>query len=98
MKKKKKPNAGTSVFIPIGLAGLLILELFLFTWSRVQYVNTGYQLSQEKKRFSELAERQESLKIELAHLKSPEMIEHFARKKLELVSPGSDRIITVKKR
>ena len=98
MKKTKAVDTGSSVCLPIVLTSFLIIELFLFTWCRVQSVNNGYMLSHEKKNLRELAELQKSLTIELAHLKAPQMIESYARKKLALASPGPDQIITIKTR
>ena len=58
---------------------IFIAELFLYTWCRVNYIDTGYEISKETKKQHELIALQNNLKIELASLKSPERIARIAR-------------------
>jgi cell division protein FtsL len=70
-------------------------ELLAYTWCRVQYVNVGYELSRVTEKHAALTTLQNSLKVELARLKSPARIEKIARDKLGLVRPTPDQVITL---
>lgn len=70
-------------------------ELLGYTWCRVQYVNVGYELSRVTEKHAALTTLQNSLKVELARLKSPARIEKIARDKLGLVWPTPDQVITL---
>lgn len=72
-----------------------ICEALLYTWSRVQCVQTGYTITEKTNRLQELQTRNNSLKIELAHLKSAENISRIARGRLGLGMPDPKQIIVV---
>lgn len=78
------------------LLTLLISELFVFTWSRVQCVATGYSLTRSAEEHNHLVALQKKLRIELAHLKSPNRISAIARNRLGLIVPEQDQIITIR--
>ncbi len=66
-------------------------QLLIYTWSRVQCVRVGYEISREMENHQKLIEIQNRLKIELARLRSPERISKIARSKLELVIPSPEQ-------
>ena len=70
---------------------VFICQLLVYTWSRVQCVHIGYEISREMENHQKLIEIQNRLKIELARLRSPERISKIARSKLELVIPSPDQ-------
>ena len=74
---------------------VFVVELLAYTWCRVQYVNIGYELSRVTGKHAALVTLQNSLKVELARLKSPARIEKIAREKLGLVRPIPEQIITL---
>jgi len=74
---------------------VFVAELLGYTWCRVQYVNVGYELSRGTEKHAALMTLQNSLKVELARLKSPARIEKIARDKLGLVRPTPDQVITL---
>jgi len=74
---------------------IFVGELLIYTWCRVQYVNVGYELSRVTAKHAALVTLQNSLKVELARLKSPARIEKIARDKLGLVRPTADQVITL---
>ncbi|MCP4687693.1 MAG: hypothetical protein GY859_06565 [Desulfobacterales bacterium] len=77
------------------LMTILLGELLFYTWCRVQCVKTGYEIASYEEARGRLHTRQNELKIELASLKSPERIAEIARKKLGLVTPTSEQVITL---
>jgi cell division protein FtsL len=73
------------------ILALFIGELLVHTWSRLQCVRIGYEISREMETHQKLLEIQNRLKIELARLKTPERISSIARSRLELVIPTPDQ-------
>lgn len=95
-KKKKKKGLGKNAALVWGaFLTLFILEIFFYTWCRVQCTKTGYEIDQEKNRYEKLLKEQSNLKIELTRLKSPERIAWYARTKLGLTMPRPDQTIVV---
>jgi len=74
---------------------LFITELFLYTWCRVQCVKTGYEISKETDRRIKLSSLQNNLKVEIAHLKSPQRIARIATMQLGLIIPTPEKMIII---
>ena len=77
------------------LMSIFITELLFYTWCRVQCLRIGYKISKETDNNRALITLQNNLKIEIAHLKSPERLEKFAKEKLGLIKPTSEQMITI---
>lgn len=77
------------------ILSLFIGELFFYTWCRVHCVQVGMAISSQRRKQQELATLQNSLKIEQARLKSPEMIIRVANKKLGLAMPAPKQTIVL---
>ena len=77
------------------IAILFISELFLYTWCRVQCVKTGYEISKETDRRIKLSSLQNNLKVEIAHLKSPQRIARIASMHLGLIIPTPEKMIII---
>ena len=75
------------------IMSLFILELFFYTWCRVQNVRFGYEISNEMNHQKKLVAYQNNLKIELARLKSPERITQIAKQQLGLIMPTAEKTI-----
>ena len=75
--------------------GIFIIELLLYTWSRVQCVQFGYELSEATDKQNNLLLLQNNLKIEIAHLKSPKRISQIAKEQLGLILPKPDQLIVI---
>ena len=86
-------NAMTGVWIV--LMALLFLQGLFYVWCRVQCVNAGYAIEQEKSRHETLLKVRRTLNIELARLKSPERIETIAKSRLGLIMPDAQRTVTL---
>lgn len=74
---------------------IFMVELFFYTWCRVQCVQVGLSLSVERRKQQELQTLQNSLNIELARLKAPERVMRIAHENLGLRIPGSKQTIVV---
>ncbi len=74
---------------------ILLGESLFYTWCRVQCVKVGYEIAEYEEVRGRLSTRRSELKTELASLKSPERISDIARKKLGLITPTSEQVITL---
>jgi len=72
-----------------------ISELFLYTWSRVQCVGIGYDISKAGNHQKQLVVLQNNLKIELASLKSPARIAEIAKNRFGLTMPTPEQMIII---
>ncbi len=79
----------------IAITFLFIGELFFYTWCRVQCTNLGYDISEETEKRRKLKASQGNLKIELAHLKSPERIAEIATQQIGLVIPAPKQMVII---
>ncbi|MEE8480888.1 MAG: cell division protein FtsL [Desulfobacterales bacterium] len=97
MKRKiKKKGRGEKLSVAwIILMLIFIAELFFYTWCRVQYVQTGYEITKEADHYRSLLTLQNNLKIELASLKSPERIEKIAKQQLGLTTPTPEQMLII---
>ena len=96
MKRSKKKGRNPKLLaVSLIIMGLFIAELLLYTWCRVQSMQTRYEISELKVRQQRLVAHQDSLKIELARLKSPKRIAKIAKQQLGLITPTSKQLIII---
>lgn len=74
---------------------VFISELLIYTWSRVQCIKFGYEISNENNKNRNLINLQNNLKVELARLKSPERLAKIAKNQLGLKTPTPKQIIII---
>ena len=74
---------------------VFIAELLIYTWSRVQCVKVGYEISNENNKNRNLINLQNNLKVELARLKSPERLADIARNQLGLKTPTPEQMVII---
>jgi cell division protein FtsL len=74
---------------------LFIGELLVYTWSRLQCIQIGYEISAETENHAECIAVQKNLRIELARLKSPKRIAKIAQAYLGLDPPSPEQIISI---
>jgi len=72
---------------------LLIVEMFLYTWCRIQYLQLGYDIHSLENRIDHLTTLKNELQIEHARLRSPERIIQIATKQLGLKMPSPQQVI-----
>lgn len=82
------------VAVGIALMVIFIAELLVYTWCRVQYVRTGYEITDATKENQRLTELQERLKVEEARLRSPERLMRIAQQR-GLVLPDSKQVLVI---
>ena len=73
---------------------ILMAELLVYTWCRVQYVQTGYEITEATQENLHLKELYSRLQIEHARLRSPERITRIARQR-GLVMPDSNQVVVI---
>lgn len=97
MAKKGKSAQIGKVKLALIFAGLFILfaEVFVYTWCKVQVVNTKYAIADLRREAQKMQFAQDNLKIELARLRSPERIAVYARENRGLVMPTVGQFATL---
>ena len=71
---------------------LVLGEMFLLAWCRVQHVTVGYSITQATEEQQRLIKAQNKLKVEIARLRSPERITKIARSQLGLAPPKEEQM------
>jgi cell division protein FtsL len=94
--KRRRVSKGRHAMMAIWVALIVVFmaELLVYTWCRVQYVQTGYEITEATKEQQRLTELHRKLKIEEARLRSPERIMRIARQR-GLVMPESRQVVVV---
>ncbi len=77
------------------ILAFFILQLLVYTWCRVQCIHVGYEISRQADNYQQLVAIQNTLRIELERLKSPDRIASIARYQLGLVTPDPQHQITL---
>lgn len=94
--RKKKVSKKRHPIVAIGIALMVVFmaELLVYTWCRVQYVRTGYEITEATKENQRLMELHRKLKVEEARLRSPERIMRIAQQR-GLVMPDSKQVVVI---
>jgi len=82
------------IAIWIAFMVVLMAELLVYTWCRVQYVQTGYEITEATQEHERLMDLHRKLQVEEARLRSPERIMRIARQR-GLVMPGSKQVVVI---
>ncbi|MFO7715703.1 septum formation initiator family protein [Desulfosarcina sp.] len=93
--RKVRPPGKTMTSLWMVLMALFFVQALFYAWCRVQCVNVGYGIDRENQRHQALLKERNTLKIELARLKSPERIETIARTRLGLIMPDSEQTVAL---
>ena len=93
--RKFHPHRSAMTTLWILVMVFFFAEALFYVWCRVQCTNVGYGIDLETRRHQELLKARNTLKIELARLKSPQRIETIARTRLELVMPDAGQTVTL---
>ena len=94
--KKKKVSKRRHPMVAIGIALMVVFmaELLVYTWCRVQYVRTGYEITEATTENQRLMELHRKLKVDEARLRSPERIMRIAQQR-GLVMPDSKQVVVI---
>lgn len=97
LNRKLEPKLLTPRVVLMGFIfiTLFVGEFFFKTWCGVQCIRTGYEISDALNKQERLINIQKNLKIELVHLKSPQVLMKIAKEKLDLTIPTSDQVIVI---
>lgn len=95
MTRRKAVRKPRSTLAPwVLLIVLFMAELLVYSWCRVQYVQTGYEMDQVRQERRRLIAFYHELQVEEARLRSPERIRRLARKR-GLVMPDSSHVVVL---
>ncbi len=94
---KKKRIKRNPKLIMAGLAMMFVFlcELLFYTWCRVQCTHVRFDIAKQIEKANELSAMQDTLRIELARLKSPKRIAEIAREQLGLITPTPHQTIVL---
>ena len=94
--KSRKVSKRRHFIVAIGIALMVVFiaELLVYAWCRVQFVRTGYEITEATEEHQRLKERYRKLKVEEARLRSPERIMRIARQR-GLVMPDSKQVVVI---
>ena len=96
MKKVKRKYRDPRILATVMILMVFFLgELLFYTWCRVQCVQIKYEISKITDKQRRLTAMRDSLKVELAHLKSPQRIAEIAKNKLGLITPTPSQMIQI---
>lgn len=90
-RESARNGVGALAFALLTLAVLITVYL-LFVSSRLWVVNLGYRTSQALREQTELLEVNKKLRIERATQLSPERIDSYARKNLDMKDPDKNQV------
>lgn len=69
------------------IVSVFLSQLLIYTWCRVQCVQIGYEISRETDTYHHLLSLQNTFKIEIERLRSPDRIARIADSQLDLITP-----------
>ena len=90
VSRGKQPIAAVWVVLMV----MFLAEALVYTWCRVQYVRTGYEITEATHENEKLIELHRKFKVEEARLRSPERIMQIAEQR-GLVMPDSKQVVVV---
>ena len=96
MKQGNRHTRSFNTLLWVFCVMVLTAELFVFTWARVQCTATGYAIHREQEKHISLLSLEKKLRIERAHLLSPDRIAAIATGTMGLQMPEQDQIITIR--
>ena len=95
MRKRRNSKEGHSTMtLWVILIVVFMAELLVYSWCRVQYVHTGYEITEARQKSQVLIALQQELTVEEARLRSPERIRQIAEKR-GLTMPDLGRVFVM---
>ena len=95
MRKRRNSKEGHSTMtLWVILIVVFMAELLVYSWCRVQYVHTGYEITEARQKGHVLIALQQKLTVEEARLRSPERIRRIAEKR-GLMTPDPERVFVM---
>ena len=95
MNRRKTTKKKRGSMVPWMVVFVLFMaELLVYSWCRVQYVQTGYELNEARQKRRELLALRQELKVEEARLRSPERIRRLAERQ-GLIIPDPRQVVVL---
>lgn len=93
----KLDNFKLKIMLKSLVLGVFIVSLcIVYIWSRVQIVQTGYEINNLKKNSVLLSNEYKKLNMELSLLSNPSRLESFSEKYLNMKMPHQSQIVKLK--
>ena len=86
------------VFRRVFIALLIIAGLILYVGGKVKIVRLGYRIEALEREKRDLERENRSLLIEASSMTSPARIEEIAVKRLGMIRPAKDNVVTVSRK
>lgn len=96
MKHDKQKPRNVNTLIWVLCLVILTAELFAFTWCSVQSTALNYALTRAQDEHNRLLSLEKKLRIERAHLLSPDRITALAQGNMGLQMPEQNQILTLR--
>lgn len=96
MKQGSRQSQTPHTLLGVVCVMILTFELFVFTWARVHCTDTGYAIHREQEEHRSLLSLEKKLRIERAHLLSPDRISAIATGTMGLQMPEQNQILTIR--
>ncbi len=80
----------------VGAVSILVLAGLAYAWSAGRVINLGYEISSLQADLRQAYDLNRKLRVELASLRRPELVEKIARSKLGLVRPPAGRVVVLR--
>ncbi|OGW36105.1 MAG: cell division protein FtsL [Nitrospirae bacterium GWD2_57_9] len=77
---------------------LIVASLILYVAGKVSIVQLGYRIEALEREKKELERANRSLRIEASSLSAPARIEEIATKRMGMVRPPKENVVTVKRK
>ncbi len=95
MKARSVPRRPRLLLFTLFLLFLIGASL-IYVWSRIQVIQTGYEISDAMKAGRALGEANKRLRVEVEALKSYSRIERIATEELRMSKPTADQVIIIR--
>ena len=95
VKGDNKKDIKTS-FKMMTMGVILMLSCFMFVWTRICVLDTGYKIFEAIKTQGKYLQENRKLKIERASLAAPSRIEKVAKNKLGMINPKNNQVVILK--
>ena len=93
-RRKNIKERHSTMTLWVILIVVFMAELLVYSWCRVQYVHTGYEITEARQKSQVLIALQQELTVEEARLRSPERIRQIAEKR-GLTMPDLGRVFVM---
>ena len=93
-RRKNSKERHSTMTLWVILIVVFMAELLVYSWCRVQYVHTGYEIAEARQKSQVLIALQQELTVEEARLRSPERIRQIAEKR-GLTMPDLGRVFVM---